>query len=340
MPNETQSPQTIDDKVKTDERIRGNHAWNTCNGGVRGLLYSAERVRELAEKKHKKNYWKIGALVSGVVATLLVGILYFTASKATLEITKLSQQSQTTAVSLENILENVDPTIEYYGVEEDYTEGIEKNTLSKNNEWDYITDLDSQEVKKISEKYKGDYTDKLPSLLKKFCYKGWVSNSDEVEYIPRYENGFFEKRYIPEIHCLSYECKSSEEGDVCKENEKLSLPLEDILSVKGVIKEGVQPYLEIRAVKHTIDELYLEKQYIMDNKKELDNFKIYGPIISYYHFKLLPLHGMLKVTLEESNAKQTDEVNKTQIFASSYSFSINMPYDGWFEHNVCRITHD
>ncbi|MBI4453947.1 hypothetical protein HY636_04865 [Candidatus Woesearchaeota archaeon] len=107
MPPE-KSSQTLDEKIKTDERLRGSHAWNTCDGGVRGLVYSAEMVKGLAGKKRKKNYWKVGAFIAGGISAIAGSIIYF--SPQTPSIT------QQEVLSREEALERFAPRIEYYGI--------------------------------------------------------------------------------------------------------------------------------------------------------------------------------------------------------------------------------
>lgn len=100
--------------IELTEIVRGNHAWNTCDGGVRGLIFSAEKVKELVEKKHKKNYWKIGALVGGGIAAIasIIGYSFLKTPQSTI--------TQQETLSREEALERFAPRIEYYGAYEEY----------------------------------------------------------------------------------------------------------------------------------------------------------------------------------------------------------------------------
>ncbi|MBS3121465.1 hypothetical protein J4434_01095 [Candidatus Woesearchaeota archaeon] len=132
--------QTLDEKVNTEERARNNFAWHEkTEGGVRGLLYSAERVIELAGKKHKKNYWKIGALVSGIAV--------FTAV-ATTSILFLTSTDEREGWS------KIEPPVEQISNIEQYKGKV-------------IKGLTLREVR-----------EKINSALESFCERGYVGNGD------------------------------------------------------------------------------------------------------------------------------------------------------------------
>ncbi|MBI4453948.1 hypothetical protein HY636_04870 [Candidatus Woesearchaeota archaeon] len=138
MGEDKDKSQTLYDKVKTDERLRGSHAWNTCDGGVRGLVYSPERIRELAGKKHK-NYWKIGALVGGIAV--------FTAV-ATTSILLLKSANEREGWS------RIEPPVEQISNIEQYKGKV-------------IEGITLREVK-----------EKINSVLESFCERGYIGNGE------------------------------------------------------------------------------------------------------------------------------------------------------------------
>ncbi|MBS3121463.1 hypothetical protein J4434_01085 [Candidatus Woesearchaeota archaeon] len=208
--------------VELTEIVRGNHAWNTCDGGVRGLTYSPERIKELAGKKDK-NYWKIGALVGAGIAALASSIIY------------ISPQTQPTitqqeVLSREETLERFAPRIEYYGIPNSFQSFVSTYC----GEFDYMDDMDCCQNENCEKRFTDQIFEEATHVLNAFGLSGGIWNS--------------------ELHYFVLDCGEDENNSEnnCNKKELMSFKLDDIIYVKGVIINDELAYVEISAIEYKL----------------------------------------------------------------------------------------
>lgn len=263
--------------IELIEIVRGSHAWNTCDGSVRGFVYSPERIKELAEKKYRKNYWKIGALVgAGIGVAAIAGIIGY--SFLNTEAPMPQKTIQEDVLSREEALKRYAPKIEYLGVISTY------KPPHCNSSKGYVYD-DNCEVIGAYELFLKNSSTRLYNQLNTFCWSG----------------GFWDST----LHCFNIDCEEDEKHKEksCDKKEMMGFKLKDIMDVKGVIVNDEFAYVEITTLEPkltTVSDMFTEvDEHVADN---VDVEELYNTVIDAIRYNIVPTnkHGLLKIKQHKS----------------------------------------
>ena len=227
---------------KVEENRRGNHAWNTCDGGVRGLVYSAEKIKELAEKRHKKNYWRIGALVGGGIAAIVSGLLYFTSPLAPPNPEIIVENPEKEEIKVETPFNVVDTYrgISWFDFNGAYNLLAIDGLKEKVEGW-FDSSLGTDSLLGID--------DLIENVMNDFCF---VSASDDMKitclenYCLKYEtkpNKTYNKKTSEVIVSFEKECVTEELKEIVDND------LSDIKDVRVEFDEGYTPRLILKLKK-------------------------------------------------------------------------------------------